>query len=261
MREPEDLCRVYEEALEYLRGFDGVDDGMIERHLGDWRGKRTESIPAVYERVLRAAVSRQGMRNSIGSITALDGVLFGFNPRTVVTSYGSWEAFFRAVETHQDLDPPGRLVIDNPRSHWVQFSKTVVSAAGFLSEFDTIGGFEEFTGAFLENEYTRYALPLFISERVHGLGFALACSVLMETGHPGFVKPDVHLRDLFVGLGLSDARSDYDLFIDVIRYAAAIDELPYRVDKVFWLVGSGRFYHDDLRVPTDKQVFIERAIE
>ena len=51
------------------------------------------------------------------------------------------------------------------------------------------------------------------------------------------------------------------MFVDIIRFAEKIEELPYRVDKLFWLVGSGRFYLEspEQTIMTDKQDFIERV--
>ena len=71
------------------------------------------------------------------------------------------------------------------------------------------------------------------------MGFALACDFLKENGYPEFAKPDVHIKKIFNGLGLSDSNDDYEVFKDVIRVSELVNGLPYRVDKLFWLVGSG----------------------
>jgi hypothetical protein len=46
-----------------------------------------------------------------------------------------------------------------------------------------------------------------------------------------------------------------DLFKAFLGHAQ-IGVLPYAVDKVFWLVGSGNFYLSDVRVNTSKHQFI-----
>lgn len=37
----------------------------------------------------------------------------------------------------------------------------------------------------------------------------------------------------------------------------AINELPYKVDKMFWLVGSGNFYKCNIRIVTNRYGFIQ----
>lgn len=251
---------IYDEALAYLLSFDDVDEALVERHLSRWEAGEATSLDELFRGFLTAAQNRQGMPNAIGDIDALADVLYGFSPSEIVQSYDSWEGVFSRVE-RGDYTPPGRMERDNSRNYWVQFSKSILSGAEFFSRFDTIDEANAFVESFYSSEYTRYSLPLLLSKRIHGLGFALACDFLKENGYPEFVKPDVHLKDLFVGLGLSEGDDDFDIFLDIIRFAEVIDERPYRVDKLFWLVGSGRFYLETptVRVSTDKQAFIERV--
>ena len=112
--------------------------------------------------------------------------------------------------------------------------------------------------AFYLNEYTRVALPLLLSREIDGMGFALACDFLKENGYPKFVKPDVHIKKIFQGLGLSDSDDDYEVFKDVIRFSELVNELPYKVDKLFWLVGSGNLYLSGIKIPTNRDYFIEK---
>nr|QNO44219.1 hypothetical protein JAFNDAPN_00001 [Methanosarcinales archaeon ANME-2c ERB4]QNO46539.1 hypothetical protein HKKCGBCL_00016 [Methanosarcinales archaeon ANME-2c ERB4] len=157
-----------------------------------------------------------------------------------------------------DYEPPGRMTIDNPKSYWVIFCKSVFSASHFLSQFSELEEFDNFVSQFYLNEYTRVALPLLLEKEVFGLGFALACDFLKENGYPKFVKPDVHIKAIFHGIGISKSDSDYDIFKDVIRFSEDIKELPYCVDKLFWLVGSGRFYLDEVKINTNRDEFIGR---
>jgi len=57
-------------------------------------------------------------------------------------------------------------------------------------------------------------------------------------------------------MGVCTSKSDFDVFKDVIRFSNEIEELPYRVDKLFWLVGSGNFYLDNIKVRTNRDEFI-----
>ena len=81
---------------------------------------------------------------------------------------------------------------------------------------------------------------------------------LKENGYPEFVKPDVHIKAIFNGIGISDSNNDIQVFHDVIGFSKKIDLLPYKVDKMFWLVGSGKYYDgDEIQIQTDRDEFIE----
>ena len=58
-------------------------------------------------------------------------------------------------------------------------------------------------------------------------------------------KPDVQIKHIFKGIGIcSSAASFYEAFRAVDRVAHNVEVNPYKVDKLFWLVGSGHFYDD-----------------
>lgn len=59
-----------------------------------------------------------------------------------------------------------------------------------------------------------------------------------------YAKPDVHIIELFKELGLSTTGNPYQVFKEVLLYAQDIGQIPYRVDKVFWLIGSAKLYLD-----------------
>ena len=118
---------------------------------------------------------------------------------------------------------------------------------------------------FDEDERARPALPLLLSQEIDGFGFALACNFLMGLGYENFSKPDVHLRDIFQGIGLCPwGSTDYEVFKAVARVARNADVTPYNVDKLFWLIGSGYFYDDPQighngRTGGRKKEFIEKC--
>ena len=262
----EEYRRIYDEAFDYLLEFKEVDRELIVSHLNDYDEKAADSIEELYYGLLVSAQNRQAMPNSIGDITELEGLLCGFNPEQVTQQYASWEDFFREVEQSEEVSPPGRFEIDNPYSHWVQFSKSVISTGEFLSDYNGVAAFNEFiSGTGLGNRSSRLDVPLLLSDEVHGIGFATACDFLKENGYPEFVKPDVHIRDIFEGAGISKPDTDdVELFNDAIEFAEAIDVLPYKVDKLLWIVGSGRFLEAstedgaEFTVVTDKEEFLSR---
>lgn len=169
-------------------------------------------------------------------------------------------------EIERQLNPTGKIRRTN-RSIWPQFCRGILSSARFLAQFTSAGEFHNWIQLFDKDERTRAALPLLIDAEIEGLGFALACDFLKEIGYTNYAKPDVHLRDIFVGLDLCPSNvSDYQLFKAICRVASSVgnEVNPYYVDKIFWLIGSGNFYYDkeighDGKIGSRKADFIPLA--
>ena len=98
-----------------------------------------------------------------------------------------------------------------------------------------------------------------------GIGFALACDLLKELGYEDYPKPDVHLMDVFSELNLCRKTQIYTYEAIVKMAEVCKEELndssitPYKVDKIFWLICSGRFYLEkggEIKVPLRKKAFI-----
>jgi len=99
------------------------------------------------------------------------------------------------------------------------------------------------------------ALPLLIQRKIRGVGFALACDLLKELGYTSYPKPDVHLIDVFKEAGLcqGDPISVYEA---IVQMADDCRETAYKVDKVFWLICSGYYYHEGIRIKSHKKDII-----
>ena len=130
-----------------------------------------------------------------------------------------------------------------------------------MSFFDWVccpDDFDSFVNQFRYNSAAKIALPLLISTRIRGMGFALVCDMLKEMGYVDYPKPDVHIIDICEALGLS-SRNQYDCFETICQMATDNDVTPYRVDKILWLICSGRFYMDGMNIGRHKEQFIESA--
>jgi hypothetical protein len=249
--------KIFDEAHEHLLSFDSIDENMLDKHLTDCEERKSQTMQDLLFGMLESISNRHGMPHTIGPIEKLRPCLEDFIPPRIIEKDGDdWRGLFMAIKNN--CEPPGRMTIDNPKSYWVIFCKSIFSASHFLSRFSNLKEFDNFVSQFYLNEYTRVALPLLLEKEVFGLGFALACDFLKENGYPEYVKPDVHIKAIFRGIGISKSDSDYDVFKDVIRFSEDINELPYCVDKLFWLVGSGRFYLDDVKIDTNRDEFIKR---
>lgn len=247
----------YNEAKDYLLSFDSVTNEMLDAHIDEWKQRKPKTINELFKAFLLHAQNRQGMPNSIGDIKRLSSALFEFDHIEVKKNYCDWGALFDAI-VRSNYTPPGRMVRSNNRSHWVVYCKSIISIAEFLSSYKEIEEFEAFVEGFLTNEQSKRALPLLLSKEIFGFGFALACDFLKENVSPQFIKPDTHIKDIAIGLEITKSTEDYGIFKDVESYCARIEVLPYAVDKVFWLVGSGNFYLSGINVNSSKNEFINR---
>lgn len=247
----------YNKAKEYLLSFDLITNDILNEHLNEWQNRSPKSMNALFKAFLNHAQNRQGMPNSIGDIDKLSGVLFEFDHLKVIQNYKDWAVLFDAI-LNSGYKPPGRMVKENNKSHWVIYCKAIISISEFLFSYETIDDFKKFVDGFLTNEQSKLALPLLLSEEIFGFGFALACDFLKENVSPQFIKPDTHINDITRAFGITKATNDYKIFKDVVSYCSRIGVLPYAVDKVFWLVGSGDFYLSGIKVNTSKNEFISQ---
>jgi hypothetical protein len=206
--------------------------------------QKPTTLNDVYKRLIESAQNRgmgpQVIGQSIRGIDNLRGILFDFDPSKVVQKYDydSSEVLFNDIRAK--LEPTGQLRTAKG-SLWPLFCRSIVSGAAFLSRFPTAKEFHSWVDRFYGDERARPALPMLLDKEIVGFGFALACDFLKEIGYHDYAKPDVHLKAIFVKLGLSTSNDDYQVFKDIIRVARNTNKTPYYVDKLFWLT-SGREY-------------------
>jgi hypothetical protein len=220
----------------------------------------------VFRRLLESAQNRGMMATviggSIGGVDALGPMLDGFSPTGAIRRFASSGELLDAIK--RELQPVGKFR-RGPGSLWPLFAKAALSGAQFLSQFASGPEFIEWVRVFDADDRKRAALPMLLSQEIDGFGLALACDFLKELGFLNFAKPDVHVKAIVRGLGLSSrTANDYAVFKAVVRIAANCGRTPYAVDKLFWLVGSGRFYdHPEMgkkgRVRTNRNRFIRSA--
>ena len=246
----------------------GVTPELIEKYL-HLSAPRPETLAGLYEHILESAQSgnmKAGViGGSIGGVANLAPVLCDFEPAEVLKKYRSgWEGVLDDIVAQ--LKPRGS-VPRTSRSIWPRYCRSILSGAMFLSQFSTADDFYRWVDLFDEDERARPALPLLLAQEIEGFGFALACDFLNGLGYENFSKPDVHVKDIFGGLGLcGEGASDYEVFRAISRLARNAGVTPYDADKLFWLVGSGYFYEDPHignkgRIGSLKKEFIELASE
>ncbi len=259
--------KAYQLAKDYLPslGIAGVTACVIEKYLNPLTlNPKPSSKDEIYQRILESAQNanmKAGViGRAIGGVEKLSIVLEEFNPRAVIDKYaGDWEAILNDIVKW--LKPRGEIR-RMPRSIWPHYCQTILSAANFVEQFSSASDFFSWVDFFNKDDRARASLPMLLSREIEGFGFALSCDFLKEMGYVNFPKPDVHLRDIFTALSLcTDKADDYQLFKAVIRVASSAGVSAYNADKVFWLIGSGKFYNDPHigNIGSKKKEFIKYA--
>ncbi len=236
--------KAYELALQFLASMDKrITPEIIELHIAKSEFNLPNDMPTIFRRLIDSARNAQMKRNVIGNLDDLKEALCEFDPSKILQRYNNSNELLTYIVEKTKVKSSLRLT---RRSIWPQFCKSIISAATFLTRFGNPEEFHRFANFFHENDIALPALPMLISNEVHGLGFPLACDFLKEIGYQNYAKPDVHLKRILTSLNLCDSNDDYHVFKAIVRIAKNVDDPPYTVDKVFWLIGSGYFYRSNI---------------
>lgn len=230
---------------------DWTPDLCIALHTAPPLRPETVSTADIMARILESAQNRQSSPNVIlgrveGGLDGLRELLYGFEPAKIAEEWPDNAKGHSLLLEHIRDSPLVRgTIADGPHSLWPLYCRSITSAAKFMSRFPEPTAFHAWAERFVNYPDLAAALPLVLSQEIKGIGLALACDFLKELGYVEYMKPDVHIRKLAVGLGLSDAASDYSLLRDLMMLREPlmdVDITPYGFDKLLWLIGSGRFY-------------------
>lgn len=237
--------KAFELAWEFLLGLGepGVIEDVINGYVRPMDSEAPRlSLSDIFKGILSSAQNanmRAGVvGGAIGGFERLGSVLFGFDPAKVLLSYHTWNEVLDEIE--KKLRPRGKVRREQ-RSIWPLYCRTILTAAEFVTRFESGEDFKRWADFFDKDDRARPALSLLISLEIEGVGFPLACDFLKENGYRNFAKPDVHIKDIFTHLNLARSRNDFEVFSAVVWVARNVRETPYCVDKLFWLIGSGYF--------------------
>lgn len=204
------------------------------------------SISKLFECLLSSAQNANMRAGVIGG--AIDGIdnlgkaLFSFNPKKVENAFSNDpEGLLNHIV--KVLNPRGQIR-KAPRDIWPRYCKTILSSATFFGQFKNGEDFYDWANHLYQDQRSIAALPMILAAEVEGIGYPLACDFLKELGFVNYGKPDVHVIEIFVGIGLCEqGSSHYQVQKVISQIASAAGVSSYNVDKLFWLIGSGRFYN------------------
>lgn len=249
--------KIYAFAKEYLIAHlpEGLGESDLDKYFkGDSVGAK--NLRDVFVVFVQSAQEYQRMPKVIQFVerrTEIEKILQGFDYKSV-SKMNETDLYNRFRERFKVTSK------DSKMNSWYKWSCAVVDSAKFVNGFKDLNDFSAFVKRLDYNSDTRMALPLLISTKIRGVGFALACNALKELGYLDYPKPDVHMMDICEELGLS-SRNPYEVFEAIVKMAEYNYVTPYEVDKVLWLISSGRYYHDGITDKSRKDEFIAECKE
>ncbi len=255
--------KVYRLARRFLLKIEGVTEEMVEQHLNVPECHRPATLSGIFAHLAFSAQNYWGLPHVIGcklgpnGVDELEELLSGFDPTAVVDEYGDdWEMLLDRIDANFFPDEPRKRGL---QSAWRKYCRALLTGAVWLSQFEDAQDFYRWVERHDKNARTRFELARAIAGEVHGYGPALACDFVKELGFLNWSKPDVHLNKIFVDLGLAAGEDNWTVFRAISRLARNAGVSPYHADKVFWLISSGRFYHNGVKVGRHRDRFIRYA--
>jgi len=247
------LKALFKCAYDYLESKIGKD--ALEQKLNHYRHHKADTMEDLFWYMLNSLTNKVGMRATIGNIDILGSYLFNFDPFQTHAHYqNDWEKLFKEIQ--DNYSPPGPMNIKNKNSYWVIFCKGILSGAEFLSQFESLEAFDKFVNGFAFNDISIGALPILLDQEVFGMGFPIANDWLKEIGYSNYAKPDTHTIDIIFESGVVPSRDNFEVFQAMVRMARVNNEAPAVVDRLLWLIGSGKYVEENEKITRQKATFI-----
>jgi len=253
----EDYQKCFDLGKEHLLSDDKMTEEILNSYLYP---EKLTTIEGVYKTLLESLRNRGAMGNVIGELDDIENfeqLMCSYDPKEVLKEFNGWRDLFKRVK--KKCKPKAKMDIDDNTSYWVHFCKGAIDGAKWMSDLKTYKKFTEHIEKFYNNDYGRDILPMRIASKVHGIGFALASDFLKECGYTKYAKPDVHLKRTFRELCICDSEDDYEIYKAIIDFAHVIDEEPYAVDKLFWMIGSRKLYKTKQKLTVTQAAFITKV--
>lgn len=222
------------------------------------KAEKYELLSRIYERFCISAQNRAMLPGVIGWIEEnpdMRDALANFD----FSMTENWEEqeFYTALT--QRTARGRRADLSRANNLWRQYSRSLADITLFLKLFQQQdGSASRLRNYIAENSNTKetaWVLAVSISQQIRGMGPTLVCDALKEVGFSNYSKPDTHIKDIFCELGLADSSEDKEVFYALWEFANEVNALPSQVDKIFWLIGTGKFYMFNETYPPMKQEF------
>lgn len=257
--------RIYKVAYNYLLNL--LPKEVSENTL-KWYfiSNHCDSISEIYERLLWSAQNRQAMPNVIQYYIEWIRKWRREEIKKIIHDYDFDRIITQAPETLLDIFEKYYPITNRqPNWYWNIWCNAIIDWAWFMKNFNTVKDFDAFVKTYNKDVETRRKLAWYIANEIQlgnwhkwikWLWEALVCDFLKEIGYFEYLKPDVHIKDIcyWAWFCWSD---DISVFNKMTQIAYDNNITPYHLDKLFWLICSGNFYNQGIKIWSHKKEFIE----
>ena len=197
------------------------------------------TLSAIYHRLLVSCQNRAMMPTLIkfdANRKVFAKLLIDFNPVKVLEKYKSADDLFNVFNKSFDINQDHNKL-------WKLFAQSVMDSAKFLTRFINAEDFKKTIDNIATNSPAIMAVPNYICEEIHGLGPVLACDFIKEIGYVEYAKPDVHIEYIIVNYFYDGKKvSPKEILNKVQEIAKDAGVSTFEVDKILWLIASGKYY-------------------
>lgn len=208
------------------------------------------TLDNIYKRLL---ISCQN-RNMMSSVIKFDkreekfaDILEQFNPSKILKKYKSGEELYKVFEQTKEFE-----INKEHNELWKSFAQSVIDGARFISRFDSVEAFKKMIGNIASYFPGTMMIPRLICGEIRGMGEALACDFIKEIGYVEYAKPDVHINYIIRAVCHNEKMTAKEILEKVQQIAEEAGVSAFAVDKILWLIASGKYYDVDGKEPTIK---------
>lgn len=205
------------------------------------------TLSAIYHRLLVSCQNRAMMPTLIkfdANRKIFARLLEDFNPAKVLEKYKSADDLFGVFDKTFDINKDHNKL-------WKLFAQSVMDSAIFMAKFKNVEDFKKTIDDIAAHSSAIMAIPNFICEKIRGLGPVLACDFIKEIGYVEYAKPDVHIEYIVINYFYDGKKvSPKEILNKVQEIARDAGVSTFEVDKILWLIASGKYYDVKQMEPT-----------
>lgn len=173
-------------------------------------------------------------------------VLLGYNKDAVALKYTEESLYSKFCSVFPVKNQ------DSKQNLWRRYANSIIDSCRYLSNYKNA---EEFN-KYIENFNGSLDIVYDMKRSIRGMGFALACNLIKDLGFTDYAKPDTHTRDVVAAMGFAD--DDISVIRAIQDIAKANNDTAFNVDRMIWLICSGNYFNDNIRMGSHKKELIKK---
>lgn len=249
--------KTYEYLLEKASLHNVTETDLVEKYFKPFPAEclqhaKPNTLDGVFYRMafhLQNATMKKNVVDFKNNYKLLHEPLLNFDFREVLNTYQDEKELYKSLS--KKISKIKYVEENFEKTVGYKYAKSLYASALFLSKFNS---YEDLINCFLN---LGDMLPLFLHFEIYGFGIALACDFVKELdSRLDFAKPDIHIKEIILALGLIDdssskSRENYQIMVTAKTIASEIslatnqEISTYMLDKIWWLISTETFYHHD----------------